>query len=84
MRSVFVGLAAVWMSSAAWASVAPPPPEPEPEPTESASSSSDATGAFVLLALIGMVVASGVASTGARSKSTTEMVPGDVDDSSGF
>lgn len=59
--------------------------EPAPAPEEMSSSSGDATGALVLLALVGMVVALG--QTGGfttRNRNELDVNTDDVDDDAGF
>ncbi len=78
MKKLLILAALVVSGTASFAGLASPPMEPPVEPEVSSSSGSDATGALVLLALVGMVVAS--SSFAGRAKAEKDPFLLDQDD----
>ncbi|MEL6840440.1 MAG: hypothetical protein AAFP85_14185 [Pseudomonadota bacterium] len=81
MKKLVVVLALLFAANVTFASVAPPTPDPE----EVDSGSDGPNGALILLALIGLVVASSqIGGVTGRSSNSMDIKPEDVDQDDRF
>ncbi|MEL6840439.1 MAG: hypothetical protein AAFP85_14180 [Pseudomonadota bacterium] len=83
MKLVFAVLCATFAATASFGGAEMVPPM---EPEASSDSNGDATGALILLALVGMVIASGQMGSGVAGRSANKLHihADDIDESAGF